>query len=168
MERQKKSLMKNQKGFTLIEIIAVLVLLGILASVAIPKYFDMQEDAKIKVARSLVASTVQAFATAYNSYMVTGEEPKSINGGSINPFEFCSEFTPATNEIQVICEQDIFVKGGTNTWNDILAVRIRAKDCSASRKKGPGDTVDGCYEFTHKDTNPEVLAKVWTHPSYVD
>jgi len=38
-------LRKNQKGFTLIEIIAVLVILGILAAVAIPKYLDMRQDA---------------------------------------------------------------------------------------------------------------------------
>lgn len=45
-ERIIKKKLLNQKGFTLIEIIMVLVILGILSSVALPKYFNLQSLAQ--------------------------------------------------------------------------------------------------------------------------
>ncbi len=52
--KQKRNLMiNNQKGFTLIEIIAVLVILGLLAVVAVPKYTALQTKAAEKAAEGV-------------------------------------------------------------------------------------------------------------------
>ena len=40
--------LNNEEGFTLIEVIAVLVILGLLAAFAIPKFFDLQSRARQK------------------------------------------------------------------------------------------------------------------------
>ena len=86
---------RGQAGFTLIEIIAVLVILGILAVVAIPKYLDMQKQAAVNSVKGGVAALISQVSMDYAAAImaspslastwtgVTGTGEDATNTGSL-------------------------------------------------------------------------------------
>ena len=76
---KKKTRLKNEEGFTLIEIIAVLVIMGILAAVAVPKSFDLQTQAREKAVYTAVSELKVRVNQYFAKQLLTGYTFGEIN-----------------------------------------------------------------------------------------
>lgn len=63
----------QQSGFTLIELVIVIVILGILGAVAVPKFVDLSKDARTAAVKALEGSMRSANAIVYAKAAVGGQ-----------------------------------------------------------------------------------------------
>lgn len=71
--------MKNQKGFTLIELIIVIVVLGILAVTAAPQFINIGSDARVSTLQKIQASMITASDFVYAKALIAGDETLGID-----------------------------------------------------------------------------------------
>ncbi|MFI3274848.1 type II secretion system protein [Vibrio sp.] len=74
--------MKRQGGFTLIELVVVIVILGILTVTAAPRFLNIQDDAKDATLQGLTGAIQGASSIVYGKSAIEGKE--ALSGQSVD------------------------------------------------------------------------------------
>lgn len=130
--------MKTQKGFTLIELVMVIVILGILAAVAIPKFADLTSRAEISAENGIVGGLRSALSVYASDKVADGAPQAQWYPG--NPFDSVQDWpstydTTATGAPTLGTDTDVWQVDAKDTttqiyhaWKDGITVHVWTYD----------------------------------------
>jgi MSHA pilin protein MshA len=103
---------KSKAGFTLIEIIAVLVILAVLAAVAIPRYINLIDEARTQALEGAVAAGLSHVSLAYGRLcLINSAEPTAAelaaeaNANKPNSTDYSFDFASIAGGVSVTASE---------------------------------------------------------------
>ena len=76
--------MKKQAGFTLIELVIVIIILGILAVTAAPKFLNLQDDARTSTLKGVEGSLQSSAQLVYSRAVLDGKEKDETGNATVS------------------------------------------------------------------------------------
>lgn len=149
---------RNNGGFTLIELIVVIVILGILAVTAAPKFIDLQSDARLATLNGMKAAINSAVSLTYGKSLVTGQEKLEDGSVTINgsPVSVCYGYPcAAATKIQGVLDIGDFNECTAGVAGDWCFEDGAADDSSIKIFVANGYSSESkCYvEYTQPDAS---------------
>ncbi|MCC4832983.1 prepilin-type N-terminal cleavage/methylation domain-containing protein [Shewanella sp. 10N.7] len=158
--------MKQQQGFTLIELVVVIIILGILAVTAAPKFINLQGDARVSALAGMKGALQGGNTLVYSKAALAGEEKEATGSVIISTgVTVATQYgylkaTKAELEkaLEVSFDDIAAVDTGTNDW--IITETAGTAPAAGSAVIYQRGAPDTCI-FTYTEATPTTI------PTYV-
>jgi MSHA pilin protein MshA len=145
----KKTFSRN-KGFTLIELIVVIVILGIMAAVAGPKFINLQTDARLSVVDGVEGSVRSAATLVYSKALIDGTETAATGSVTVATGAVTTAFGyPTADAAGIVAAVDVAGDIDATTTPGTFSLRANClvtytAATSATVPAAVAKTVSGC------------------------